>query len=57
MRFPKVNKRKIIAESAFNRDPFMIEDNDDSNKDEKSLFLVFLQIHQPGFNPYTEKYV
>ena len=41
MRPLKVNETNITTENAFNRDYFRIEDNHESNNDEK-LFLLFL---------------
>ena len=37
----RFNKSKITGENTFNGDHFEIEDNHESNKDEKSLFWAF----------------
>ena len=50
MRPLKVNEANITTENNFNRDYFGIEDNHESNNEEK-LFLLFLQIRNLRFNP------
>ena len=50
MRALRVNETKITSQNTFNGDDFGTESNHESNKDEKTLFWVLLQICDQCFN-------
>ena len=55
-RVVRVNKGKITCENTFNGDYLETEGNHESSEDEGALFLVFLQIFDLCFNPWTWKF-
>lgn len=50
-------KSKIVGENTINGDNLKIGSNDESSKDKKAFFGVFLRISYPRFNLRIGKYV
>ena len=47
----RVNKSEITGRNTLNGDHFEIKGNHELNRDQETLFLVFLQICDQCFNP------
>ena len=51
VRAVNINETKITTGKCFSSDRFGFRDNHELNNDKRILFWVFLQIHEPCFNP------